>query len=55
MKSPMGYSDVKLELSKKQKENFVTAEVVEMDIERDENGYVYFNELVYKTMRRVYG
>jgi hypothetical protein len=26
-----------------------------MDIEKDENGFVYFNELLYKTMRRVYG
>ena len=51
----MGYADVKLDLNKKQKESFVTAEVVEMEIDKDEYGFVYFNELVYKTMRRVYG
>lgn len=57
METPLGYANLKpkVPMNKKEKENFITAEVVEMEIDKDEYGFVYFNELVYKTMRRVYG
>jgi len=29
--------------------------IVKMDLQSDDEGFVYFNELLYKTMRRVYG
>ena len=29
--------------------------IVKMDVESDEGGFVYFNELLFKTMNRVYG
>ncbi len=29
--------------------------IVKMDLESDEHGFVYFNELLFKTMKRVYG
>ena len=29
--------------------------IVAMDIEADEDGYIYFNELLFKVMKRVYG
>ena len=55
MKFPLGFSDVEVKLTRKMKDNYITAEVVGMEIDRDEYGFVYFNELLYKTMRRVYG
>lgn len=33
----------------------VIKEIVKMDLEADEEGFVYFNELLFKTMKRVYG
>jgi len=33
----------------------VIKEIVKMDLEADEEGFVYFNELLFKSMKRVFG
>ena len=35
--------------------NLLTKEIVRMDMEADGEGYVYFNELLFKTMKMVFG
>jgi hypothetical protein len=33
----------------------ITKDIVRMDLEADGEGYVYFNELLFKTMKMVFG
>ena len=35
--------------------NDVIKEIVKMDLESDKQGFIYFNELLFKTFRRIYG
>eukprot|EP00345_Euplotes_harpa_P007901 CAMPEP_0168351078 /NCGR_PEP_ID=MMETSP0213-20121227/21578_1 /TAXON_ID=151035 /ORGANISM="Euplotes harpa, Strain FSP1.4" /LENGTH=62 /DNA_ID=CAMNT_0008361703 /DNA_START=62 /DNA_END=247 /DNA_ORIENTATION=+ len=36
-------------------DNDINKNIVQMDIRADGEGYVYFNELLYKVMRKTYG
>jgi hypothetical protein len=47
MESPLGMND------KFEKE--IIKEVVLMELQSDDEGFVYFHELLFRSMRRVYG
>jgi hypothetical protein len=35
--------------------NDILCEIVKMDLESDEEGFIYFNELLFKAMKRING
>lgn len=47
MEAPIGMRGEKM--------NEIIKSVMQMELESDNEGFVYFNELLYKVMRRVYG
>ena len=47
MEEPLGMSSLD--------KNEVIKEIVKMDLQSDKDGFIYFNELLFKTMRRKYG
>jgi len=50
MERPLGMSEEDV-----QNNNDINKNIVQMDIRADEEGYVYFNELLYKVMKKTYG
>jgi hypothetical protein len=35
--------------------NEIVCEIVKMDLASDEEGFIYFNDLLFKSMKRIYG
>jgi hypothetical protein len=50
MEKPLGMTEEDLK-----DDNDIHKNIVQMDIRADEEGYVYFNELLYKVMKKTYG